>query len=40
MFREMKNKNSLWMHIKLTSNFVFPMQINQVPFLEYVVHTD
>jgi hypothetical protein len=38
----MKNKNSLWRHIKLTLNFVFPMQINPVPFMEYVlvVHTD
>ena len=40
IFLEMENKNCLWTHFKLTSNFVFPMQINQVPFTEYVVHSD
>ncbi len=40
IFREMENKNCLWTHFKQTSNFVFPMKINKVPFMEYVVHTD
>ncbi len=40
IFLEMKNKNSLWTLIELTLNFVFPKQINQVPFMEYVFHTD
>jgi hypothetical protein len=34
-----EKKNSLWAHIKLTSNFVFRVQINKVAVMEYVFHT-